>query len=84
MISKIISVEIDDKELIKVKFDLNGFESHNKFVAKFDWHDENGNATKLGSTLISTLKMESKLLGLLELNHYHSNLLWKTKHSKII
>lgn len=46
MISKIISVEIDDEELIEVKFDLNGFESHNKSVAKIDWHDENGNATK--------------------------------------
>ena len=46
MMSKIISIEFDDKDLIKVKFDLNGFEAHNKAVAKLDWNDENGNATK--------------------------------------
>ena len=46
MISRIISVELDGEDSIKVNFDLNGFEAHNKSVAKFDWHDENGNATK--------------------------------------
>lgn len=45
MISKILSIKEDEDDLIKISFDLNGFETHNKSVARSNWY-ENGNATK--------------------------------------